>query len=290
MIQNLSRHKFSCLVNDLNITGYAFGQGPTCIIPSPGWGMSIEPYALLLHKLSQSFHLVFMNSRGSGSSDKPKSIRNYTYPEMAADIDGVRKYFKQKNVWLMGHSLGGVLAMQHAINYPKNVSGIILLNTYALSDKTYYQDMETQLYKRKSEPWFDRVISYQEKANKLKTNKAFETYILETLPLYFNNLQNFYDNLHYFQKATYKVHAWRGWDASEKSSVNLLAKTTQIKAPTLIVSSSNDFVCSPMNSQRIKNNISQAKLVEISNTGHFPWLEKPKEFFTAIKSFAAAAK
>ncbi|MFH1356401.1 MAG: alpha/beta hydrolase [bacterium] len=289
MMQNLSRHKFSCLVNGLKITGYEFGQGPTCIMPSPGWGISINPYALTLHKLSQNFHLVFMNSRGSGSSDKPKTIRNYTYKEMAADINGVRQYFEKKHVWLMGHSLGGVLAMQNALDYKKNIQGLILLNTYALSDKIYFKDMEKQLYKRKNETWFDRVMSHEEKTSNLKTNKAFETYILEMLPLYFHKLQNFYDNLHYFQKSTYRLHAWRGWEASEQSSVNLLAKLARINTPTLIVSGSNDFVCSPMNSFRIKDKIPHAQLVEISETGHFPWLEKPKEFFTTIRSFMKQA-
>ena len=45
------------------------------------------------------------------------------------DLEALRAYFQLESVALLGHSWGGLLAMEYALRYPERVSHLILLNT-----------------------------------------------------------------------------------------------------------------------------------------------------------------
>ena len=45
------------------------------------------------------------------------------------DLDRVRSHFGLESVAVLGHSWGGVLAMEYAIRHPDRVSQLILMDT-----------------------------------------------------------------------------------------------------------------------------------------------------------------
>jgi proline iminopeptidase len=66
---------------------------------------------------------------------------------------------------------------------------------------------------------------------------------------------------------------------------NFLSRLPEIKAPTLIVVGTDDFICSPRQAERLHLGIARSKLLVIEKAGHFPWLEQPESFYDGLRQF-----
>jgi pimeloyl-ACP methyl ester carboxylesterase len=68
------------------------------------------------------------DQRGLGKSSQPTdpdSTASYTLEKYAADVEAIRQAVGAERLHLMGHSFGGIVAMQYAILYPERVASLI---------------------------------------------------------------------------------------------------------------------------------------------------------------------
>jgi proline iminopeptidase len=67
---------------------------------------------------------------GSYFSDKPKDSSLWTAPRFVEEVEQVRKALglNKDNFYLLGHSWGGILAMEYALKYQDNLKGLIISN------------------------------------------------------------------------------------------------------------------------------------------------------------------
>ena len=82
-----------------------------------------------LDRLADSFHLVYYDQRGRGRSTAGVRPEDVTLRSELEDLDRVRSRFGLESVAVLGHSWGGVMAMEYAIRRPDRVSQLLLLNT-----------------------------------------------------------------------------------------------------------------------------------------------------------------
>ena len=67
---------------------------------------------------------------------------------------------------------------------------------------------------------------------------------------------------------------------------NLVNDLDKVTADTLIISSTDDFICSVEESEVIQEAIgAKAKLIIYEECGHMPWIEKKEEFFRDLMEF-----
>lgn len=60
----------------------------------------------------------------------------------------------------------------------------------------------------------------------------------------------------------------------------------KVRAHTLVRNGRTDVICLEAAAWKVAEELgSRAKLVLIEEAGHVPWLEKPHEFFFAVKKF-----
>ncbi|MXQ48936.1 alpha/beta fold hydrolase [Streptococcus pneumoniae] len=74
--------------------------------------------------LSDHFQLIFMDSRSHGKSTS--SPTDFTFQEMADDIEELLDYLAIRGCLIVGHSDGANLAMVYAHKYPKRIAGLLL--------------------------------------------------------------------------------------------------------------------------------------------------------------------
>lgn len=260
------------------------GRGPTCLVPSPGWGMSSDLYAQTLDWLARDFTLVFIDSRGSGRSSRPPSTADYRYGLHAADLEGIRGHLGIGKVWVLGHSMAGIQAMRFALDYPGSVAGLLLVGTFAQGDEAYAAEVKRRENLRASEPWYRKVDW-----SAIRTDEQLKDAFSAALPLYFSGTSAMSTYRRLFESTLYSGHAYRGWLESEGGSVMMLGAIEAIQCPTLLVVGDGDFVCPPSCSRLIQERIPHAELVEIPSSGHFPWIETPEPFIRCVRSFLARA-
>lgn len=80
-----------------------------------------------LDRLTRRFHVVLMDRRGVGLSDRET-------PSMHAgvqDLDAVRRALGVERLWLFANSAGGAIAIEYAVTQPRHVRGLLLFATGA---------------------------------------------------------------------------------------------------------------------------------------------------------------
>jgi len=273
--------EFTAQISGLKLWYKVAGKGPVCILPTPGWGPSSDLYFLKLKPLEAMFTMVYLDTRGSGRSERPDP-HTYTMKNMAADIEGLRKHLGIETMWLMGHSDGGRIILNYAFEYGGHVEGLILVDApvgNTENDSGRVQRMQL----RKNEPWFDDAFKTFQKFP--STQQEFDAYIKSITPFFFSSNANLEKNRDVFEKTTLSFAATQGQSQSDRSSVDPAVFLPVMKVPTLIIVGDDDFVCPPSASEYLHREIPNSKLLVIENAGHFPWLEQPQQFFDGIRTF-----
>ena len=96
--------------------------------PGGAGGGYLEP----LHRLAGPDRtVVTFDQLGTGASELPPHHYEWSVARAVADVDAVRRHCAVDRVDLLGHSWGGMLALQYALDHPGHVGRLVLSNTAA---------------------------------------------------------------------------------------------------------------------------------------------------------------
>lgn len=108
------------------------GAGSTPIIVLHGGPGMLDSSSLMpqMLELAKNQQVIFYDQLGSGKSSETKMGTNYfTTTQFVKDLEALRRSLGFKKFIIVGHSWGGLLAMNYAIQHPEHVSGLILMST-----------------------------------------------------------------------------------------------------------------------------------------------------------------
>jgi proline iminopeptidase len=92
----------------------------------PGGKITDKTIQALQPLASQGHDLYFYDQIGSGHSERLENIADYTVERHQKDLAAIVEKIGAKEVILIGHSWGSMLAIQYLQNYPEKVDKIIL--------------------------------------------------------------------------------------------------------------------------------------------------------------------
>lgn len=98
------------------------GSGP-CIILIHGMFGSLSNLGALARTLVDRYRVISVDLRNHGDSPHEQKM---DLPSMAADIVGLIDDLNISRATLVGHSLGGKIAMQIALNFPLRVNSLVV--------------------------------------------------------------------------------------------------------------------------------------------------------------------
>jgi proline iminopeptidase len=105
------------------------GQGPALLVLHGGPG-SGSAYLEPLHRLANSTRRVIsFDQLGCGDSDVPPVGYPWSMANAVADVEAVRRAFGAHDLDVLGHSWGGMLALQYAVDHPDRLRRLVLSNT-----------------------------------------------------------------------------------------------------------------------------------------------------------------
>lgn len=78
----------------------------------------------------ENIEFIYYDQLGCGLSDNPKDTSFWNLSRFVEEVEQVRKTLNltKDNFYLLGHSWGGILAMQYALKYQQNLKGLIISN------------------------------------------------------------------------------------------------------------------------------------------------------------------
>lgn len=98
-----------------------------------GWACSVYSFRHNFAPLAAAgFRVLSADLKGHGLSDKPTAAGEYTVEAMVAHLGDILDALGVGRAALVGHSLGGALALDVAMRFPERVSRIALLDSVGL--------------------------------------------------------------------------------------------------------------------------------------------------------------
>jgi proline iminopeptidase len=81
----------------------------------------------------EGIEYYYYDQLGSAFSDQPKDPALWDLPRFVEEVEQVRLALKldSNNFYLLGHSWGGILAIEYALKYQRNLKGLIVSNMMA---------------------------------------------------------------------------------------------------------------------------------------------------------------
>ena len=116
----------SC-VPEMRVNSVRQGSGPPLVFIH-GMGTSAASWKAVTDLLADRYETVAIDLLGHGDSPVPDDPDQYSRDGALADIDEVLATLDEPAI-LVGHSLGGYLALAHVATRPGVVRGIVVLNT-----------------------------------------------------------------------------------------------------------------------------------------------------------------
>jgi pimeloyl-ACP methyl ester carboxylesterase len=122
--------RFVTLVTQMRVRILESGfSGDVGVVMLHGWAASAYSFRHELELLpALGAHCLAVDLRGFGLSDKPTARDTYTLDAYVADLDAVLDEVASPRVVLMGHSMGGGIALTYALSRPDRVRGLVLLS------------------------------------------------------------------------------------------------------------------------------------------------------------------
>lgn len=249
------------------------------------WKTTVEALA------KEGYRVIVPDQIGFGKSSKPIGYQ-FTFQQLAQNTKAVLDELKIDKIYLLGHSMGGMIATRFTLMYPETVEKLILENPLGLEDWKLVAPYAS----------IDQNYQTELKANYESTKKYQSGF--------------YYDN-HWKPEYDEWVYLLTGWtkspDYPQVALVN--AKTSDmiftqpvvyefqnIKTPTLLIIGTRDrtaigknnvkdpVVAAKMGQYQIlgketQQKIKGSKLVEIENVGHLPHIEVFDQFIQPVKEF-----
>jgi len=247
-----------------------------------------------LDGLAEHYRLVFYDQRGRGRSWSGEGPGSVTIDSEVEDLDRVRAWTGSETVALLGHSWGGLLAMEYAIRHPERVSHLILMNTAPAS----HADM---LALRRE--WTSRRGPEQsERMTELASDPAYLAGDIDADAAYYrihfgstirrrDQLDEVVRRLRLgftpegivAARAIEDALYTQTWSAED---YDLIPELRALRIPTLVIRGEDEFI--PVEgTRRIADAIAGSRFVEIAGGGHFTYLEQPELVCSTIAAFVA---
>jgi proline iminopeptidase len=268
------------------------GQGRSIIVLHGGPDFDHNYLLPDLDRLSDSFHLIFYDQRGRGRSAGNVRPEDVSLETEMQDLERLRQHFQLASVAVLGHSWGGLLAMEYATRYPERVSHVILMNT-APASRDDYLLLRQDLIGR-------RAPGDVESLKALSSSVEYEQGDLETDAKYYRihfrttlrqpeHLEKVIQSLRlgFTKEGIRKARAIEERLMEETwffSGYDLLPKLERLRIPALILHGDHDFIPVEI-AARIAQAIPGGRLVVLPECGHFSYLECPDRVCKEIADF-----
>ena len=219
-------------------------------------------WAKVIPELAASYEVWALDLPGFGASDKGNHL--YSPSNYVRVLDAVFAERVKRPANIVAHSMGGVIALAYAAAYPDRVRRLVVADVPGVLHRSVYGEyMGRMMAERKlgsDSPWLEmlsRIITIQAENLPEKGMMSLEQPQVRQRMLRGD------------------PHAIAALALAEH---DLSRGLRAIKAPTLVVWSSDDRVAPPRTGQAIASAVPGARLVIIDGAGHAPQISQPERF------------
>lgn len=244
------------------------GSGKDLVIIHGFLGMGDNWRTLSKSFASEGYKVHTPDMRNHGKSPHDD---NFSYEIMAEDV---KSYFDEHHIAkaiLIGHSMGGKIAMFFAAKYPELLEKLIIVDISPKQYKPHHDEILESLLELKNSHLTSRKEA-EAILEKNISNSGVRLFLLKNLKRLDNNTLAVKPNIETFL-------------ANKENIGQALPPSVKIDVHTLFVRGENsDYIDQEVESL-IPQHFSASEIVTIKNAGHWVHAENPKAFFNTVMKF-----
>jgi proline iminopeptidase len=243
---------------------------------------------------NESIEYIYYDQLGSYYSDQPKDSTLWTNERFVEEVEQVRIALglNKDNFYLLGQSWGGILAMEYALKYQKNLKGLIISNMMA-SAPEYNKYAEEVLGPQLPSEVFNQIKIFEKNkdyTNPKYTDLLFKYYYtehilrksLEEWPESINRcFKHINPNVYVFMQGPSEFGitgnaTLKNWD--------IKSKLKTLSVPTLTIGAKYDTM-DPKHMEWISKEVQNGRFLFCPNGSHLSQYDDQKTYFTGIIKF-----
>jgi len=257
------------LINGLDLYYETHGKGPPLMLIA-GLASDSQSWQPVIKELSRHFRVIAPDNRGVGRT-KPQDI-NISIQKIADDCIALIKHLGLSSVNVLGHSMGGFVALDLAIRYPEFINKLTLAGTSFSNSK-------------RNNSLFSDWVSYLE--NGMDSN------------LWFRNLFYWIFSAHFFENegavdvaVQFAIeYPYPQGTVAFRNQVNAIESYDctkdlfRIHSKTLVINGKEDLLYPPDVGEELARAIPGATFSVFDNAAHSLHVEQPKAFTDCVLDF-----
>ncbi len=271
-------------VNGINVHYKTYGQGEPTFILLHGFGASVFSWREVVEPLAQYGTVIAYDRPAFGLTERPLEWEGESPYGPQAQVDiviGLMDELGVEKAILVGNSAGGTVSMQVALQYPERVEALILV--------------DAAVYAGGGAPSWSRPILKTPQMNHVGPliARQLQAQGVEFIKTAWHEpskiTQDIFDGYQKpLQAENWDKALWQLTVASKESG--LVERLTEITMPTLVITGDDDRIVPTEQSLRLADELPNAELKVIAQSGHLPHEEKPVEFMQAVTEFLSTLK
>ena len=233
------------------------------------------------------YRVIVPDQIGFGKSPKPDLC--YSFDQLAANTAKLLDHLGIKTAAVVGHSMGGMLAVRFARTFPERTTSLVLENPIGLEDYRFFVPPQTT----------EQLVSVETAMTPEKYRAFIQRYFVTWKPEYetfveTRSRQALSGEFPRFAKASaltfqmiYQQPVRHEFGLIKPPTLLVVGQADRTtvgrgRVPEEIIKDKGQFA---VLGKAAAKDIPQCKLVELPNVGHIPHLEAPAEFHQALLSF-----
>ena len=245
------------------------GSGQPLIILHGYFGMS-DNWKSLGAKFSENFEVHLIDQRNHGRSFHSE---DFDYELLVDDLYNYIQHNQLKNTILLGHSMGGKVAMQFAVSYPELVDKLMVADISPRFYTPHHEDILAAL----------NTVNFSLQNTRKKVEDFLRIYIKDE-----GTLQFLLKNVYWKSKEELAFRFNLQSLMEHNSEVGeALPSFTHFNGETLFLKGEKSNYITEDDYALISAHFQNSKIVTIKNAGHWLHAENPEQFYEEVINFLA---
>jgi proline iminopeptidase len=261
------------------------GSGPR-LVCLPGGPGRASAYLEDLGGLAEERTLVLLDTRATGHSEVPADPSSLRFDRLAADVEALREHLGEEQLDLLGHSAGCLVAQAYVAAHPERVRSLVLVTPSDRLQGGTRADVEAIRASRSQEPWYAEAAEAQAALADAPPAQQ-QSLVRATRPFFYGR----WDERTQAHAATADRQSSKraelgfGAGVEEVDVVGIRAALAELDRPVLVVGAERDALTGVESVRAVAAAFPSAQAVVLPRAGHFPWVDEPEAFRSAVADF-----
>ncbi len=275
---------YTVRARDIEVELEEAGEGERAFVLVHGFTGSRDDFREQLPELAKLGRTIALDNRGHGGTTNSGKPEVYTTANLAEDLAAALDALGLARVDLLGHSLGGMIALRFTLAHPERVASLVLMDTAARSlGRLMPEKLRDALAAFVRANGVGAMVARMREAQARSERPRAAVRCEERM-----GSDSFWARIQSKHDAMDPI-AWDALSVALAQHESLLPRLGEIRAPTLVLVGEEDALFVPA-AQELAAGLPGAKLVTIPNAAHSPQLENPEAWRAAIVAHLRAVR